>query len=425
MITPELRQFVAQAMAAGQSVDDIRQTLRSQGWESLDVEQALALAGQAPVAPKPGGGFPGVFQMIGAALGLFRSRIGVLMPVVITAGVLLTIGQWLGYGTLDPQVLASNDRMTYPGGPMAVVGYILVMLAYVYAWFITLVAIVRAEPISLRQAAAEAPRKFFPLLWVCILSTAVIIGGTALLILPGIMFAVWFSLSSFVYLAQGAGGLRALRLSKEYVRGLFWRVLWVYLAFGILFVLAIGITAGIIGAIGQAAGPAGFIFSLLLGVAMVAAGTAYNVYGYQIFLGLQSRKGVLTEAPKATAPIVLGIVSFVVLVPLIAIGVYTALQRLSNTTQAGNLPSFGGQVEIGKMFEFAAVRAGVEAYQEQNGSYPATLSDIGADYLNVAAVDLSSFTYVSTGATYQLCATIGGQQTCEGPSGSTPTPLGQ
>ncbi len=422
MITPELRQFVAQAMAAGQSADDIRQTLRSQGWESLDVEQALAQSSQAPVAPAPRGSFPRVFQMIGGAFKLFRSRARVLLTVAAVAGVMLTVGQWLGYGSLEAKnSFRSNDEMTFPGGIPAMVGYGFAMLVYTVAWFAGLVAIVRRDAVSLRQAVAEVPRKLLPLIWVTILASAVTMGGFLLLIIPGLLFAVWFSFASYVYLAQGIGGLRALSLSREYARGAYWRIVWAFFAFGIIFGIAFVIIAVALMGLSVVTGPVGFIFSLLFGIVLATMGLLYTSYTYQVFLGLQARRGEIAETPRATAPIVAGFIGCAILVAL-AIG--GALSPKSNDAKV-DLSSLGGQTEIAKMFEFAAVRAGVEAYREDNGSYPSKLSDIGSDYLNVTSVDVSKFTYTSTGATYQLCTTIGGQQKCEGPSGSTPTAPGQ
>ncbi len=421
MITPELRQFVAQATAAGQSPDDIRQSLRGQGWESLDIEQAMAQVGQIPVAPTPGGKFPGVLQMIGGAFQLFRSRAGVLLAVAGVAGVMLTVGQWLGYGSIEAKNSFRSSEMTFPGGIAAMVAYGAAMLVYTVAWFAGLIAVVRRDVISLRQAVAEVPRKFLPLLWVTILSSAVTMGGFVLLVIPGLIFAVWFSFASYVYLAQGVGGLRSLSMSREYTRGAFWRIVWAFLAFGIIVGIVFAILAVALVGLSVVSGSAGFIFSLLFGVVMIAVGMLYISYSYQVFLGLQARRGEIAEAPRATTPIVIGFIGCAVLVAL-AIG--GALSPESTDSDI-NFSGFSGQLEVRRMFEFAAVRAAVEAYRDEAGSYPATLADLSDAYMSPGAADIGSFTYTSTGATYQLCTTIGGEQACEGPSTSTSPSAGQ
>ncbi len=412
MITPELRQFVAQAMAAGQSVDDIRKNLREQGWESLDIEQALVQANQAPVAPKPSGWFPGIFELIRGAFRLCHSRVKALLTVAVVAGVLLIVGQWLGYGSVSITSSFRSDGMMFPGGIIAIIAYAVAMVVYAYAWFAGIIVIVRSDVVSLRQAIVEVPRKFLPMLWVIILSSAVIMGGFIFVFIPGLIFAVWFSFTLYVYLSQNIGGLQALRLSKEYVRGFFWRVVWSFFAFGVL--AAIVCVIGIVLLMGLAVvtGPVGFIFSLLLGVVMIAVGILYTAYCFQVFLALQARKGVLTDASKATAPIVIGLIGLVIIIILAVSGAFAPKPE----QDALNALGISSQTDIRRVFELAAVKVAVETFYDETGSYPATLGDMGADYLNPQLVDTTAFTYTSTGATYKLCTTVGGQQACEQPS---------
>ena len=50
-------------------------------------------------------------------------------------------------------------------------------------------------------------------------------GGMILLIIPGIVVFTWVSMAIFVKVEQKIGGLRALMLSRDYVRNYFWPVL--------------------------------------------------------------------------------------------------------------------------------------------------------------------------------------------------------
>jgi hypothetical protein len=419
MITPELRQFVAQAMAAGQSVDDIRKNLREQGWESLDIEQALVQANQAPVAPKPSGWFPSVFELIRGAFRLYRSRAKALLTVAVVAGVLLTVGQWLGYGSVSVTSSFRSDGMTFPGGIVAIIAYAIAMVAYAYTWFAGIIVVVRPDVVSLQQAIAEVPRKFLPMLWVTILSSAVIMGGFIFVLIPGLIFAMWFSFTLYVYLSQNISGLQALRLSKEYVRGFFWRVAWSFFAFGVLAAIVCAIVIVLIMGLAVVTGPIGFIFSLLLDVLMVAAVILYTAYCFQVFLALQTRKGILTDAPKATAPIVIGLIGLVIIIIL------AVSDTFASKPEQGALNALGisSQTDIRRVFELAAVKAAIEMYQDEKGSYPATLSELSPDYLSRELVDVAAFTYTSTGATYQVCTTVGGQQACEQPEEASTAPV--
>jgi len=95
--------------------------------------------------------------------------------------------------------------------------------------------------------------KIIPLLWVSILTGLAIFGGTLLLIIPGILFAVWFGFSSVICVLEGTRGSAALSESKQLVSGKWWSVFWRFLAtyfvFGILFYLAVIVLMVLIGLI--------------------------------------------------------------------------------------------------------------------------------------------------------------------------------
>lgn len=55
--------------------------------------------------------------------------------------------------------------------------------------------------------------------WVTFLVGIVVMFGIVLLIIPGIIFAVWYSFSPYVYIDQNIQGMAALRKSREYVKG--------------------------------------------------------------------------------------------------------------------------------------------------------------------------------------------------------------
>ncbi len=68
----------------------------------------------------------------------------------------------------------------------------------------------------------------------------IIIGGIVLLIIPAVIFGVWYSFSTFLVLDKGMGIKEALRTSKMMVKGKFWKILGRSVAFGLFsFVIAI------------------------------------------------------------------------------------------------------------------------------------------------------------------------------------------
>ena len=51
-----------------------------------------------------------------------------------------------------------------------------------------------------------------------------VLGGTILLIVPGVIFAIWFMFSGYVFVSEGIKGKLALRRSRELVTGYWWAV---------------------------------------------------------------------------------------------------------------------------------------------------------------------------------------------------------
>lgn len=60
--------------------------------------------------------------------------------------------------------------------------------------------------------------RLLPLIWTTILMALAIMGGLILLIIPGILFMLWFALSTHVVVIEGLSGSKALGRSKELVR---------------------------------------------------------------------------------------------------------------------------------------------------------------------------------------------------------------
>lgn len=94
--------------------------------------------------------------------------------------------------------------------------------------------------------------KLWSYVWIAILSLFIIGGSYFLLIVPGVVFTVWFLFTLFIYVIEGKKGLSAFEMSRAYVHGYFWPILWRYLliiVLSILVSLIISSVAGLFGAL--------------------------------------------------------------------------------------------------------------------------------------------------------------------------------
>lgn len=97
-------------------------------------------------------------------------------------------------------------------------------------------------------AYRKGVRMLIPFIWVNVLVTLANLGGYLLLLVPGLLLSIYFSLSLYVLFAENRGGLSALVTSWYYVKGYWLSVLWRFLFFGLAFlfiILVMGfVTAG-------------------------------------------------------------------------------------------------------------------------------------------------------------------------------------
>jgi hypothetical protein len=102
-------------------------------------------------------------------------------------------------------------------------------------------------------------RLVVPLVATGVMVVLVVGVGTILLIIPGILFYVWFSLSAQAIAIEDRRYVRAMGRSRQLVRGSWWRVFGILLVIslvtGIALELVQGIVTALLGVVGAGSGP--------------------------------------------------------------------------------------------------------------------------------------------------------------------------
>lgn len=117
-------------------------------------------------------------------------------------------------------------------------------------------AVLKKEPIKLKNIYNLSYSKTFSGILISILVSLAVGFGTILLIIPGIIFSVWFSFSLYVLVLENKKGTEALSASRQLVKGKFWPILWRWIApnfvYGVILLIIILIPIYIIDfAVGQ------------------------------------------------------------------------------------------------------------------------------------------------------------------------------
>lgn len=140
------------------------------------------------------------------------------------------------------------------------------------------------------ETLKEARPYFWPYLWTSALLALAVLLWSLLLIIPGIIFSVFYTFALYVLIFEGPKYSQALKRSKDLVKGYWWeifgRVLFIALAFYLFFVV-ISIP-GFFATEGSAFYNAWGIVTNLLSVAVAPIFLAYT---YLLFNDLKRAKG--------------------------------------------------------------------------------------------------------------------------------------
>lgn len=118
-------------------------------------------------------------------------------------------------------------------GAVSLLVYFFVGLAGIYA----VQGVVSGNTLSIKGVYQAAWANLWKFSLLAILIFLITVGGTLLLIIPGIIFGVWFTFSNFIFVEKNPGIKASLTASKKIVSGRFWQVLGRIIVFGIFFVL--------------------------------------------------------------------------------------------------------------------------------------------------------------------------------------------
>ena len=100
---------------------------------------------------------------------------------------------------------------------------------------------------DMREELLSTTHLIIPAIAASILTTLILLGGLILLIIPGIIFSIWFAFVIYRIALEEDKAIESLHHSKELVKGRWWAVLWRLVAPAVVFAIVMGIIQGIIG----------------------------------------------------------------------------------------------------------------------------------------------------------------------------------
>ena len=173
-------------------------------------------------------------ERVWVLLGLLA--IGILSYLAVLPGVIvLAIGGFTfsyanGINFLNLSLIIIGGILFLVGAVLATIIMSLTQVASLYALK------ERESKIGIKQSLNLGWPKIWSFLWISLLVMLACLGGMILLVIPGIIFMVWFYFSLYVFVCEDLKGSSALKRSKELVKGYWWPI------FGRILILVIAVS---------------------------------------------------------------------------------------------------------------------------------------------------------------------------------------
>lgn len=263
--------------------------------------QALGDGGQSAILSRPA--MPGPMEQLKSAWGIFSKNwqslvLLTLIPMIFTAigGIFAFLMKWIVYvpmDQLDPSkkelvfnILGLNFSVTETVSSNVWLFVALFLVSFVVMFLVTISTTV-AQFIVLKdnnpkQGLGESIKKSLPYLGnYFIFSVAYVLLlmiGFILLVIPGIIFMIWFSFGYLAIIFDDAGSIESFKKSRSLVKGYWWAVagrlsFWILVSF--IVTMAVAIAGLLVG------GELAAILSNLIALIIGPVGYAYYAVVYQ------------------------------------------------------------------------------------------------------------------------------------------------
>jgi hypothetical protein len=184
---------------------------------------------------------------------------------------------------------------------------------------------------SVKEAFSQTKAKVVKLWWAGLLTTLVVISGYSLIvffiipgIIVGILFSIWFSLTTFMVLFENSSGIEALSKSKAFIKGHALRIFLYYLAFQFVLWIILYVPTYVFQQIDL--NWMSSLYSIGYQILIVPVSL---IFSYLIYKNLKAEKGEVIVKPRKGLYITGAVVGFIV--PFLFIGVmaWTGFQLMN------------------------------------------------------------------------------------------------
>jgi len=234
----------------------------------------------------------GFWEMLGTAGAVFREEWPRMLPLVVGVS-LLCSGVLSLFPRPDPETAAGAFRDV---SQVMLIDLVLGIVATVGTVWLARERL-EGRRATLAGALAQAGRRWLAAVGTGWLEGVILIVGFLLLIVPGVLFAGYYTFSTIIVALTGRSGMEALNHSKTLVTGRWWRVFGYSLAL-ILPILGVGIVVGMASALWPDFTYPDWVENLAADLATLPAAVGLTVLYLHLEAGRAARTGSASVVEK-------------------------------------------------------------------------------------------------------------------------------
>lgn len=396
-LTPDVRAYIDTSRASGFTNDAIRQALIATGWETASVDYWLSdssqtqpsslVVPQAPVTPAT--------SMAIAESNLAPTKVSLAFNVLAARAIVILKEQWRSLLKLNLAVFAVALLLVEPAvvlqsiqpGKNVGLSIALAIGGYFGIWLLSLAYMPTAfhmvaghqEKIGVGEAWNRGKRHIWTFFSLSLLSGLVLMGGMVMLIVPGFIWSLSFTVLFWIPVTENVRGFSAIMRVRQLAREDGGAIIWSGFIISILS-FGVGLLQTYLTSLAKASDMPildnGLSVIGLL-VQMVVVMPFMLCFSYAMFETLKVKRA---DAPPVKSGTIYKVAAALGLLQIIAIIVATALSAKFLISLPMKLSGKTGQHsasagEIGSS-DLAPIKAALVAYYKANGKFPKDLDEL-------------------------------------------------
>ncbi len=238
-----LANYIEDNLDNGVDKETIVSALKTAGWQQAKIDEAFAYCEKRILTPSSDHHIKllSPFGLLKVTWDLYLRRLTTLIGIYIIAIIPSLLLGFMVIGMrdiLEPQFQIQNVGVIMIFLPISLLFVLSALMLLVWSQLAIIHAIHGSiELIGIQHSYKRAWKQIMAFVWLACIVVLLISGGTLLLFIPGILFAVWFSLSLPVLVSEDIHGTMAILKSKAYIQGYTFPVMVRFIVLGLTFVI--------------------------------------------------------------------------------------------------------------------------------------------------------------------------------------------